>query len=240
MATALDPTAGAARRGPDEPLAVILAGGEARRMGGGDKGLIEIGGKSLLAHALERLTPQITGGAAAIALNANGDPARFADLGLPVLADPVPGRLGPLAGVLAGLDWAAENGAAAIVTIAADTPFFPRDLVARLTAAALTTADLAGAAPLAMAETGGRAHPTFGYWPAALRGDLAAALTKDGVRKVVAWTDRHGCASAAFDDCVLDPGDGGPAIDPFFNINRPEDVALAERAAAALSIGAER
>ncbi|WP_170589447.1 molybdenum cofactor guanylyltransferase MobA [Ruegeria arenilitoris] len=205
------------------PLGVILAGGLATRMGGGDKGVLQLGGQSLLAHVIDRLAPQVAG----LALNANGDPARFADLGLPVLPDSIAGYAGPLAGVLAGLDWAAGRGADCIVTAAADTPFFPRDLVDRLMRAAQGQAH-----PLALATTprtgdealksgGGRRvnrHPTFGLWPVALRDDLRAALT-DGLRKVVLWTDRHDGREALF---PADP------FDPFFNVNTPEDLIRAQ------------
>ena len=194
---------------------VLLAGGQARRMGGGDKGRLEVAGTSLIERAITRLAPQ----AAPLALNANGDAARFADLGLPVIADSVAGWPGPLAGVLAGLDWAAEQGAERIVTAAADTPFFPADLVARLVAGA----DAAGA-PIALAATpdperGRVRHPTFGLWPVALREDLRAALA-EGVRKVVLWTDRHGAVDVTFE--------ARPEADPFFNVNTPEDLAEAE------------
>ena len=189
---------------------VILAGGLARRMGGGDKGLLDVGGQRILEHVIERIKPQVS----ALALNANGDPARFSEFGLPVLADTIQGYAGPLAGVLAGLDWAAGKGAGAIVTVAADTPFFPRDLLVRLAAAA----ELAGT-PIALAATpdarrGHVRHPTFGLWPVDLRDDLRAALDS-GVRKVVLWTDGHGAASALFDTS---------AYDPFFNVNTPEDL----------------
>ncbi|NIZ12464.1 molybdenum cofactor guanylyltransferase MobA [Phaeobacter sp. HF9A] len=204
-------------------LGVILAGGLATRMGGGDKGLLRLGGRSLLTRVVDRLAPQVAG----LALNANGDAARFADLGLPVIADSIEGFAGPLAGVLAGLDWAAEQGAEAIVTAAADTPFFPTDLVARLVAASAGQAH-----PLVLATTpksgdemlksGGRGrvnrHPTFGLWPVALRDDLRAALN-DGLRKVVLWTDRHGGREALFD---------ATPFDPFFNVNTPDDLARAE------------
>jgi molybdopterin-guanine dinucleotide biosynthesis protein A len=199
------------------PLGVILAGGQARRMGGGDKGLLPLGSGTILDHVIERLSPQVSG----LALNANGDPARFSRFGLPVLADSVTGFPGPLAGVLAGLDHAAAHGADTIVTAAADTPFFPRDLVARLQQAA-EGMDM----PLALAATPdpdrcGIRHPTFGLWPVALREDLRAALA-DGVRKVVIWTDRHDGRMALFP-----VGE----IDPFFNVNTPEDLALAARLA---------
>lgn len=184
-------------------------------MGGGDKGLREIAGQPLLDHVIARIGPQC----APLALNANGDPARFAAYGLPVLADNVAGHPGPLAGVLAGLDWAAELGRDSIVTCAADTPFFPVDLVTRLHEAS-------GPAGLALAasrdETGKVwRQPTFGLWPVALRDDLRAAL-KDGLRKIVLWTDRHDAGTAVFDV---------GAYDPFFNVNTPDDIVEAERIA---------
>lgn len=204
------------------PLGVILAGGLATRMGGGDKSLLQIGGQSLLSRVRDRLAPQVSG----LALNANGDAARFDDLGLPVVADSIEGFAGPLAGVLAGLDWAAEQGADSIVTAAADTPFFPTNLVAQLVAASDGQKH-----PLVLATTprtgeelksGGRSkvnrHPTFGLWPVALRNDLRAALN-DGLRKVVIWTDQHQGREALFD---------ATPYDPFFNVNTPEDLARAE------------
>ena len=199
-----------------EPGGVILAGGLATRMGGGDKGLRSVAGRRLLDRVIDRLAPQV----GALAINANGDPMRFAEFGLPVLADPLPDRPGPLAGVLAGLDWAAETGRDAVVTAAADTPFFPPDLTARLVAAA-------GPTGLALAATEGPEgklwrHPTFGLWPVALREDLRAALA-GGLRKVVLWTDRHGAGTAVFS---TEP------YDPFFNVNTPDDIAEAERLAA--------
>ncbi len=192
--------------------AVILAGGLARRMGGGDKSLRDIGGATILSRVIDRLGPQ----AAPIALNANGDPTRFESLGLPVLPDTIADYPGPLAGVLAGLDWAASLGADHVISVAADTPFFPTDLAARL------MAERSDATPIVLAATreGERVirHPTFGLWPVALRDDLRAALN-EGLRKVVLWTDRHGTATALF---------GTDPIDPFFNINTPEDLARAE------------
>jgi molybdopterin-guanine dinucleotide biosynthesis protein A len=179
-------------------------------MGGGDKGLLRLGEGTILSHVIDRLSPQVD----ALALNANGDPARFAAFGLPVLRDSIDGFAGPLAGVLAGLDWAAGEGAAHIVTAAADTPFFPADLVPRL----MLAAEREGK-PIALARTENGRHPTFGLWPVELRDDLRAALS-DGVRKVVLWTDRHGTATADF------PVTG---FDPFFNVNTPEDLAEAER-----------
>lgn len=195
------------------PLGVILAGGRATRMGGGDKGLREVGGRRLLDHVIARLGPQC----GALAINANGDPARLSGFGLPVLPDSLPDHPGPLAGVLAGLDWAAGQGAEAIVTAAADTPFFPTDLVARLRAAAGPSGLCLAASP----DEEGRMqrHPTFGLWPVALRDDLRAAL-QEGLRKIVLWTDGHGAGLARFDSAPFDP---------FFNVNTPEDIATAER-----------
>ncbi len=200
------------RRKIGAPLGVILAGGQARRMGGGDKALLPLGTGTLLSHVIERLAPQV----GALALNANGDPARFAAHGLPVLADSIPGFAGPLAGVLAGLDWAAGQGASHVVSAAADTPFLPCDLVPRLQLAA----ERAGT-PIALAASGepARPHPTFGLWPVALRDDLRAAL-QGGLRRILDWSERHGAAIAPFSSA---------GFDPFFNINRPEDLARAEQ-----------
>ncbi|MBO9445646.1 molybdenum cofactor guanylyltransferase MobA [Ruegeria sp. R14_0] len=206
------------------PLGVILAGGLATRMGGGDKGLLTIGGQSLLSHVIARLTPQVGG----IALNANGDPERFADLNLPVLPDTIEGFAGPLAGVLAGLDWAAEQGGDSIVTAAADTPFFPRDLVERLVAASngqkhpLVLATTPRTGDEALKSGGGKRvnrHPTFGLWPVALRDDLRDALN-GGLRKVVLWTDEHDGREALF---PAEP------FDPFFNVNTPDDLTRAQQ-----------
>ncbi|MFB2594372.1 molybdenum cofactor guanylyltransferase MobA [Paracoccus sp. p4-l81] len=190
---------------------VILAGGRSSRMGGGDKGLRLLAGRAMIAHVIDRLTPQ----AGPLAINANGDPARWAGFGLPVLADPVPGYPGPLAGALAAMDWAAAQGAGAVVTVAADTPFFPADLVARL----------AHGAPFALGASVGadgrmHDHPTFGLWPVALRAPLRAAL-ESGQRRVRDWAAAQGAVIVAFD-----AGPGGH--DPFFNVNTPEDLAAAQ------------
>ena len=194
-------------------LGVVLAGGLARRMGGGDKGLVQLQGRPILDHVLERLGPQV----GRIVLNANGDPGRLAGYGLPVVADAIEGFAGPLAGVLAGMEWAARQGAGWIVTAATDTPFFPRDLVARFEQAVADEG-----ADMACAASGGRRHPVFGLWPVALSADLARAMTVEGVRKVDLWTARHSLAIAEYAD---------RPYDPFFNVNRPEDVAEAERIA---------
>lgn len=193
------------------PLGVILAGGRATRMGGGDKGLRMVAGQRLIDHVVGRLAPQC----GALAINANGDPARLAGFGLPILPDSLPDHPGPLAGVLAGLDWAASQGARAIVTAAADTPFFPADLVARLIARAGPSGLCLAASP---DETGRiQRHPTFGLWPVALREDLRTALT-GGLRKIVIWTDAHDAGRAVFDNTPFDP---------FFNVNTPEDIVTA-------------
>ncbi len=199
---------------PEPTLGVILAGGLARRMGGGDKALRVVGGQAVLARLVARLLPQVE----QLVLNANGDPARFAEFGLPVAGDDVPDRPGPLAGVLAGLDWAARftPGLRWVVTVPGDAPFLPEDLVARL------HAGLGGAA-LACAASGGRAHPVAALWPVALRHDLRRALTEEGVRKVGAYVGRHGPA-------VVEWPVG--RVDPFFNVNTPADLADADRLAA--------
>lgn len=190
-----------------QPLGVILAGGQATRMGGGDKGLLSLGNGTILSHVMARLGPQVD----RLALNANGDPQRFAQLGVPVISDSITGFAGPLSGVLAGLDWAADQGATHIVTAAADTPFFPCDLVPHL----MLAAENAGA-DMALARTADGRHPTFGLWPVALRDDLRGAL-QDGLRKVVLWTDNHGAATAEFPDDAA-----------FFNVNTPDDLAKAQ------------
>jgi len=203
------------------PLGVILAGGQATRMGGGDKTLLELDGRPILAHVIDRLAPQVAG----LALNANGDPARFAPFELPVVPDSIPGFAGPLAGVLAGLDWAAAQGADRIVTVAGDTPFFPRDLALRLQEAAtgMTHPLVLAATPAdpdmqtkSKSRSGMIRHPTFGLWPVTLRDDLRDALA-GGLRKVVLWTQTHDGREALFDT----PGD------PFFNVNTPGDLARA-------------
>lgn len=193
------------------PLGVILAGGRATRMGGGDKGMRVLGDQRIIDHVIDRLRPQCT----SLAINANGEPDRFGEFGLPVLPDSLADHPGPLAGVLAGLDWAALHGAEAIVTAAADTPFFPCDLVARLQ-------DAAGPKGLCLAASHDedgilRRHPTFGLWPVGLRDNLRAAL-EGGLRKIVLWTDQHEAGTAIF---------SSDAGDPFFNINTPDDIETA-------------
>jgi molybdopterin-guanine dinucleotide biosynthesis protein A len=192
---------------------LVLAGGLARRMGGGDKGLIRIGGTTILERALARLGRQCTG----IVINANGDPARFARFSLPVVADDIKGFAGPLAGILAGLDWLAANapGTGWLASVPGDCPFLPRDLVRRLHAARA-----AAGMPLACAKSGDWRHPVVGLWPVDLRADLRRAVVDEGLRKIEVWTARHGIALAEW---PAEP------LDPFFNVNTPEDAAQAQR-----------
>lgn len=194
---------------------VLLAGGQSQRMGGGDKNLRLIAGKPILDHVIDRAKPQVD----RLVLNANGDPARFARFGLPVIADSVTGFAGPLAGVLAGLDWAAQHlpDAELVASFATDAPFLPRDLVRRLVVALEE-----GGFDLACAQSNGQVHPVFGLWPVSLRDELRAALAA-GERKVDRWTARFKLVEVEF---LAEP------VDPFFNANRPEDLAEAERLAA--------
>ncbi len=192
------------------PVAVLLAGGLGRRMGGGDKPLRTLGGRPLLDYVIERIRPQVR----AMVLNANGDAARFAAWALPVVGDPLPDFPGPLAGVLAGMRWAAAGGATTLLSVPTDTPFLPADLVARLEAARA-----AARVPMACAASGGRTHPVAALWPVVLADELEAAL-RAGERKIDAWTARFGVAEATFDDVDADP---------FYNVNRPEELAEAER-----------
>ncbi|HWM48246.1 MAG TPA: molybdenum cofactor guanylyltransferase MobA [Xanthobacteraceae bacterium] len=198
-------------------LGLVLAGGQARRMGGGDKALIRIGGQTILERVLARLRP----GCARIILNANGDPTRFASFGLPVIPDSVPDFAGPLAGVLAGLDWAAANapGIAWMASVPGDCPFLPADVVARL-----HEARTAQGKPLACAQSGDWRHPVVGLWPVSLREDLRRAVVEEDLHKIEVWTARHGVAIAEWPDTP---------VDPFFNVNTPEDVAAAEKLAQA-------
>ena len=194
-------------------VGVLLAGGQSRRMGGGDKSLRLLGGKTILARVIERARPQV----AALVLNANGDPTRFADYGLPVAADVVEGYAGPLAGVLTGMEWARANvpDALWLASFATDAPFLPTDLVERLGEAVADEG-----ADMACASSAGRSHPVFGFWPIALAGELRRAMVEEGVRKVDVWTARYRLVTVDFS---TEP------IDPFFNTNRPEDLEEAER-----------
>jgi molybdenum cofactor guanylyltransferase len=195
---------------------VLLAGGLARRMGGGDKPMRQIGGRTILERVMARLKPQCDG----LLLNANGDPTRFASFGLPVIADTVENFPGPLAGILAGLDWLAANRPEVpwMLSAAADCPFLPRDLVARLHR---TRAQQE--AQLAVAASGGQSHPVIGLWSVGLRGELRHALMVEGVRKIDRWTARYALATVNW---PAEP------LDPFFNANTVDDIAEAERLAA--------
>ncbi|WP_157014741.1 molybdenum cofactor guanylyltransferase MobA [Mesorhizobium xinjiangense] len=203
------------RPDPIPAVGVILAGGLARRMGGGDKPMQTIAGRPILQHVVERLGPQVS----ALIINANGDPARFSGFGLPVVADPVADFPGPLAGILAALDWTAQNrpGVDWVVSVAGDCPFLPRDLAQRLDEARRTAN-----AELAVAASGGRAHPVIGLWKVGLREALRRALIDEEMRKIDRWTGRYRLARA---DWPNEP------VDPFFNVNTLDDRAAAERLA---------
>ena len=187
-----------------QPHGLILMGGRATRMGGGDKGLLPLGQSTILGHVIDRLAPQVD----RLALNANGDPARLSHLEFPVLADSLPDHPGPLAGTLAGLDWAASLGASHIVTAAADTPFLPCDLVPQLLLAG-------GQQGFALAASPSGRQPTFGLWPVALREPLRTALA-GGLRKIVDFTRAHAAGTAEFPDDTA-----------FFNVNTPDDLTTA-------------
>ncbi|MCZ6590153.1 MAG: molybdenum cofactor guanylyltransferase MobA [Alphaproteobacteria bacterium] len=191
---------------------VLLAGGQSRRMGGGDKCLRPLGGQPILARIIETVAPQVS----RLVINANGDPDRFASFGVPVAADTVDGYAGPLAGVLTGMEWVAANAPECdwIATFATDAPFLPDDLVERLCEAVSN-----GTADMACALSNGRRHPVFGLWPVALSAELRRELVVRGVRKVDDWTDGYNRREVEF---AVD------AIDPFFNVNRPEDLVAAE------------
>jgi molybdopterin-guanine dinucleotide biosynthesis protein A len=201
---------------PFPAVGVLLAGGLSSRMGGGDKTLKTLGGRPILEWVIARARPQVE----CLIVNANGDPVRFAPFGLPVVADVIEGFAGPLAGVLTALDWTAANapGTAWVASFPTDAPFFPEDLVARL-----GHAIAAQGADIACAESDGRTHPVFALWPVRLKGDLRRALIEEGMRKIDLWTARYKVAQVAF-PCR--------PFDPFFNINRPENLAEAERLAA--------
>jgi molybdopterin-guanine dinucleotide biosynthesis protein A len=206
---------------PSVVAGVVLAGGRSSRMGEQDKCLAPLGGKSILAHVIARLEPQV----AALAINANAEPSRFAGFGLPVIADRVAGHAGPLAGLHAALAWATECGKNIryVVTVAGDTPFLPDDLVGRL----LTALEETGR-ECCVARSGEGVHPVIGLWPIRIAGTLAAALV-EGQRKASAWAEQQGAVEVFFPPTRL----GGGAIDPFFNINRLEDLAEANALLAA-------
>jgi molybdopterin-guanine dinucleotide biosynthesis protein A len=199
---------------PPEPniCGLLLAGGQSRRMGGGDKCLMELGGQTLLRRLIATAAPQV----GPLVLNTNSDPALFRDYGLPIAPDVVDGYAGPLAGVLTGLEWAAANAPHCdwVASFASDAPFAPTDLVSRM-----RTAIEREDSDMACASSAGRDHPVFALWPVRLAAELRAAVVTEGVRKVDTWTARYTLARAEF---------GTAGGDPFFNINRPEDLAAAE------------
>jgi len=205
-------------------VGVILAGGLGRRMGGGDKPLMTIGGRPMLDRVVERLTPQVD----KVVLNANGDPARFAGYGLPVVPDSIQGFAGPLAGLHAGMRWAEKNMPQArfIVSAAADTPFFPENLVPRLTACGADAEDT-----IALAASPAGTHPVFGRWPVAVADDLEAFLKTGESGKILVFADRYIRLNVPFEEIALS---NGGTVDPFFNVNTPEEAARAEEIAAAL------
>jgi molybdopterin-guanine dinucleotide biosynthesis protein A len=190
-------------------LGVILAGGRSTRLGGGDKALLPLAGRPLVAHVIERFAPQVD----ALVLNANGEPARFAAFGLEVVPDSMPGFPGPLAGILAGLAAARAAGRPAIVTATADAPFLPRDLVQRL----------AAAGGPAVARSEGRLHPVFGVFPTGLADGLAHFLMSQPSRRVADWVGLNRFATVDFAVPASGP-------DPFFNVNTPDDLAAARAA----------
>jgi len=189
---------------------LLLAGGQSRRMGGGDKNLLELAGKPLMAHVIDRVVPDD----AILVINANGDASRYAQFNLPVVPDVIDGFAGPLAGVLTGLEWAAANHPACthVITLATDAPFLPTDLASRLVAAVNEGGDMA------QAESGGRRHPVFAIWPTSQTTSLRSALVDEGLRKIDHYTARFDCRVVSFD--------GEP--DPFTNVNTPEDFATAQ------------
>jgi molybdenum cofactor guanylyltransferase len=197
-------------------IGAILAGGLARRLGGGDKALRLVGGSSVMARLIERMTPQVL----RLILNANDDPRRFGALGLPVVADSLPDHPGPLAGVLAALEWAARSAPTIewVATVPGDAPFLPHDLVARLHAGRRD-----GGAALACAASDNRTHPVVALWPVSMRDGLRSAVADQGIRRIDAFTQRYPCVSV---DWPTAP------VDPFFNVNTPEDLAEADRLAA--------
>jgi molybdopterin-guanine dinucleotide biosynthesis protein A len=193
-------------------VGILLAGGKSRRMGGGDKCLLQLGGKTILQHAIDRATPQVGN----LILNINGDPDRFSHYNLNIVSDDIGNFAGPLAGVLTGMHWVKENHPECkwIVTFPTDTPFFPMDLASQLYDAVSDNK-----AELACAASGGRHHPVFGIWPVNLFAALKVAMIDNGVRKIDDWTSGYNMKTVKFEF---------RKIDPFFNINRPEDLQYAE------------
>ena len=194
-------------------VGILLAGGLSRRMGGGDKNLLQLGGKSILRHVVERIAPQVD----TLILNANGDAGRFAEYGLPVVGDVIDGYAGPLAGVLTGLEWASVNSPSCewVATFATDAPFVPKNLVVEL----LNSIEANGA-DMACAMSKDRTHPPFAIWPIRLKDALRAAMVDEEMRKIDLWTARYKIVHVPFEE---------KGIDPFFNINKPDNLDEAEQ-----------
>jgi len=206
------------------PIGVVLAGGMGRRLGGPDKPCVELAGRSMFDRVVDRLSPQVD----QVVVSANTNPDRFRARAVPVIADTVPGHVGPLAGILAGLRWAAAHrpDALFVVSVAVDTPFFPRNLVL-----AMSESRGSDERAIALASSAAGVHPVFGLWPVALADDLEAFLRSGANPKVMAFVDRHVRVDAPFDNMTLADG---TSVDPFFNVNTPQDLASARRIAAAL------
>ncbi len=201
---------------PSDIAGIVLAGGRATRLGGGDKPLRPLGGRPMLAHILERLKPQV----GPVAISANGDPSRFAEYGLPVLADDGPGgQAGPLSGILSGMAWAKAANKRKVLTVAGDTPFFPADLAERLADATARRPD-----HIAVAASGGSRHPVFALWPVSLEADLSDFLAESATFSVAAFLERHGTVSLDFPMLSI----AGKTMDPFFNVNTQQDLSEAE------------
>ena len=197
-----------------EIVGVVLAGGRSTRMGGREKAFLALAGKPMLAHVLKCFAPQV----ARVAINANGDPERFAAFGLPVIGDPLPDHPGPLAGILAALRWAASQGTDRVATVSSDAPFIPPHLVARL-----AEASVAAHGTIAVARSAGQVHPLAALWPLGIAGDLERALAT-GERRVQRWVEMQGMTAVDFDPIGVE----GRSIDPFLNVNTPADLAEAE------------
>jgi molybdopterin-guanine dinucleotide biosynthesis protein A len=212
---------------PQTAVGVILAGGLSRRMDGREKAFLPLDGKPLIRHVIDRLGSRLD----ALAINANGDPARFAEFGLPVIADTIPGYAGPLAGILAGMRWAQEQHPQAthIVTAAADTPFFPTELAERLLSAAQNERPT-----VAIAVSDGHRHPVFGCWPVALADELEAFMHSGEGGKVMVFAQNHAIKDVPFASTMV----GGASMDPFFNINTPADLDIARAVAEGATHGA--
>ena len=204
----------------DRILGVVLAGGQATRMGGSDKGLLQLGQQTILDEVLNRFKPQVD----EVVLNVNGDAERFASFGLPCIADSLDGHLGPLAGVLAALEYARDHQFDWVASVAADTPFFPNDFVSKARYQAKESqAPVVLASSFDHEKSRWMRHPTFGIWHVSLEDNLRDAL-KGGIRKIVIWTDSVGGSEI---QCTHEPG----SLDPFFNVNTPEDLVIAQQGA---------